>query len=394
MPLTNYLQPALGPVISGFLELTENWRWNFYVILWLAGGTAILMFTIPETLPSAVLLNKARRIRRAQLPGYENVLTPAEASGHTLTEIFKIALTRPWIILFDPISFLVAIYLSVVYTLLYMLFTIYPIVFQQKRGWNSGLGELPLIGSIVGALFGGSLIILNATRERKKLAQGWVRCPEDRLPLGMLGGVLFPVTMFWFAWSGEYNNVHWMVVVLAGVFLSASITLIFVSFLNYLTDTYISYAASALAANTVARSACGAAAPLFTQYMFDTLGVGGGGSLIGGVAVVLAIIPFTFYRYGEAIRKRSRFAPTEEIRRSEHHDEESGGRQDETIEISVSDSASNSLTAHTDVSRPVSPVDVEKEESEKIDEAGLEAFEKEPQNENREVPPNNLQKES
>lgn len=116
--------------------------------------------------------------------------------------------------------------------------------------------------------------------------------------------------MFWFAWSGEYNSVPWIVPTLAGVFLSSSILLIFVSYLNYLTDTYLMYAASALAANTVARSAAGAAAPLFTQYMFDALGVGGGGSLIGGVAALLAPIPFIFYKYGAPIRKRSKFAPT------------------------------------------------------------------------------------
>jgi DHA1 family multidrug resistance protein-like MFS transporter len=72
------------------------------------------------------------------------------------------------------------------------------------------------------------------------------------------------------------------------------------------------FAASALAANTVARSAAGTAAPLFTQYMFDALGVGGGGSLIGGVAILLATIPFIFYKYSEPIRKRFEFAPTEE----------------------------------------------------------------------------------
>lgn len=72
------------------------------------------------------------------------------------------------------------------------------------------------------------------------------------------------------------------------------------------------FAASALAANTICRSAFGAAAPLFTQYMFDSLGIGGGGSLIAGVACLLAPIPFVFYKYGEPIRKRSKFAPTEE----------------------------------------------------------------------------------
>lgn len=46
--------------------------------------------------------------------------------------------------------------------------------------------------------------------------------------------------------------------------------------------------------------------------MFNALGVGGGGSLIGGVAVLLAPIPFIFYKYGGPIRERSKFAPTPE----------------------------------------------------------------------------------
>lgn len=99
------------------------------------------MFTIPETLPSIVLFNKAKRLSRLQ--GYENIKAPVEHTDRSLAGSFKVALTRPWKILVDPISFFVAVYLSVVYELLYMLFTIYAIAFQQMRGWNSGVGELP-----------------------------------------------------------------------------------------------------------------------------------------------------------------------------------------------------------------------------------------------------------
>lgn len=326
--------PALGPVIAGFLELKEDWRWDFYVMLWMGGGSALLMFTIPETLPAQVLLNKAKRIRRLKIPGYENVQAPVEKTDRTLAGILKVALIRPWRILIDPIAFFVAIYLSVVYALLYMLFTIYPIVFQQKRGWNSGVGELPLIGTAIGAVLGSAVIFAVSANDRKKQEAGHKGRPEDRLRVAMVAGVLFPVCMFCkyitslgssifqglrlhgeisgFAWSGEYNSVHWIVPTLAGVFLGLTILLVFVAYLNYLTDSYLMFAASAVAANTVCRSAAGAAAPLFTQYMFDALGVGGGGSLIGGVAVLLAPIPFVFYKYGEPIRKRSKFAPTDD----------------------------------------------------------------------------------
>ncbi|OJJ07888.1 hypothetical protein ASPVEDRAFT_178807 [Aspergillus versicolor CBS 583.65] len=350
-----YVGPALGPVIAGFLELEKDWRWSFYVLLWLGGATAILMLTIPETYAPIVLCNKAKRIRKAKIPGYENVKAQAEDSDRTLVGIYKVALTRPWIILFDPISLLCAIYMAVVYTLLYMLFSIYPIVFQERRGWNSGVGELPLIGTVVGALIGGLVVLADTHIRQRRIERGEKKIedtvPEDRLTLAMIGGVGFPATMFWFAWSAEYNYVHWIVPTLAGCFLSSCLLLIFVSYLNYLVDCYLMYAASAIAANTIARSACGAAAPLFTNQMFTAMGIGGGGSLIGGVATVLGIIPFLFYKYGKQIRVRSKFAPAFDVKKNQTTDEEagavSGGVQDETQRRSLSESTESTTSEST-----------------------------------------------
>ena len=107
------------------------------------------------------------------------------------------------------------------------------------------------------------------------------------------------------------------------------------------------YAASAIAANTIARSACGAAAPLFTNQMFSALGVGGGGSLIAGVATLLACIPFLFYKYGKQIRIRSRFAPAPDARKHEKSDEENGS-PDEAIQSPVSQSSASDEIESTD----------------------------------------------
>ncbi|KAL7793007.1 major facilitator superfamily domain-containing protein [Trichoderma ceciliae] len=308
-----WIGPSLGPIIAGFLQLKKDWRWSFYVLLMLGGASALFMLTIPETHGPTVLRHKARRIRKAKIPGYEDVKAQIEDNSQSLAGVYKIALTRPWIILFDPISLLIAIYLSVVYTLLYMLFTIYPIVFQEMRGWNAGVGELPLLGTVLGAMFGGLIVLFDTRRQQKKIDSGKIQMhemtPEDRLPLAILGGITFAVAMFWFAWTANFNSVHWVVPTIAGGFLSTALLLLFVGFLNYLVDAYLMYAASAIAANTIMRSACGAAAPLFTVQMFHSMGVGGGGSLVGGVAALLAVIPFMFYKYGAAIRARSRFNP-------------------------------------------------------------------------------------
>ena len=340
--MMTFIGPAVGPVTSGFLQLKENWRWSFYVLIWLSFPSLVFLFTIPETYPPIVLYNKARRLRATGLPQLQEVKAPVEARGRNLASIFKVALIRPWLILFDPISSLVAIYLSVVYTLLYMLFTIYPIVFQEKRGWNSGVGELPLLGTVVGACMGGAAVFYKSSLDRKRVLEGKKQKPEDRLPLAMIGGCVFAVTMFWFAWTANFNSIHWIVPTIAGTFLSASILLIFVSYLNYLTDTYLMFTASAMAANTICRSACGAAAPLFTRQMFAALGVGGGGSLVGGVATLLAPIPFIFYKYGEGIRQRSRFAPTPPPAQAQTEKDDIEAQAPQTDAASISSQSSSS----------------------------------------------------
>jgi len=275
--------------------------------------------------------------------------------------IYKVALTRPWIILFDTISFLCAIYLSVVYMLLYMLFSIYPIVFQEMRGWNSGVGELPLIGTVCGAVLGGIIVLIDTHRRKAKIARGELKMedmePEDRLPLAMIGGIGFAASMFWFAWSANFNSVHWIVPTMAGGFLSSAMLLIFVAYLNYLVDTYLMYAASAIAANTIARSACGAAAPLFTNQMFTAMGIGGGGSLIGGVATLLAFIPFLFWRYGKQIRLRSKFAPAKGKKEHRIADEEQNPTDytiqgPEELSESTTDTVAPSALTHEEEGKP------------------------------------------
>ncbi|KAM3484500.1 hypothetical protein MY8738_002189 [Beauveria namnaoensis] len=309
-----WIGPAVGPVVAGFLQLSkgdDGWRWCFWMLLWLASFTMLLVVTMPETYPPIVLLQKARRARSH---GFPQARAEIEDSDRSLGAAYKVALTRPWIILFDTISLLCAIYLAVVYMLLYMLFSIYPLVFQKMRGWNAGIGELPLLGTAVGAACGGAIVALDSHLRQRKIANGSLKIseltPEDRLPLAMVGGIGFFISMFWLAWSANYNSVHWIVPTIGGGVLSANMLLVFVAYFNYLVDVYLMYAASALAANTVVRSAGGAAAPLFTRQMFSAMGIGGGGSLVGGVGALLAIIPFLFYKYGPQIRARSNFSPT------------------------------------------------------------------------------------
>ena len=83
--------------------------------------------------------------------------------------------------------------------------------------------------------------------------------------------------------------------------------LIFMAFLNYLTDAYEIFAASAMAAASTCRSLFGALLPLAARPMYETLGVAWASSLLGFLSLGMAIIPFAFIKYGDRIRANSKF---------------------------------------------------------------------------------------
>jgi hypothetical protein len=91
-------------------------------------------------------------------------------------------------------------------------------------------------------------------------------------------------------------------------FFSAGLVLVFLSLLNYLIDSYVVFAASVLAANTVLRSLLGAAFPLFTTYMYENLGIHWASSIPAFLALACMPFPYLFYRYGRTIRMKCRYA--------------------------------------------------------------------------------------
>ncbi|KAF4415916.1 mfs-multidrug-resistance transporter [Fusarium acutatum] len=277
-----WIGPALGTVISGCFELKKDWRWSMYACLWLGSFTMMLMLVIPETHGPTVLARKAKMARHK---GHD-VQAAGEASRPKLLQLYKTALARPWVLLFDTISLLCCIYSCLIAALQYMLFSIYPIVFQDMRGWNPAVSQLSVLGQAVGAVFGLLMVFYHTMRRKAKANTGREMVPEDHMVLAMIGGVGFPISMLWLCWSAQYKSLRSLDRADSGWYGSGDMP------------------DADPPANIVARCISSAGAPLFTRQMFEALGVGGGGSLIAGVAAPLAVIPFLFYRYGRTIRSR------------------------------------------------------------------------------------------
>lgn len=109
--------------------------------------------------------------------------------------------------------------------------------------------------------------------------------------------------------DGYYpHKIHWMVPTVGGAFTGSDLMGIFLPCLNYIIESYLLLAASAVAANTFMRSAFGACFPLFAGYMFRGMGIGWAGLLLGLFAAAMIPVPLLFLKYGESIRKKSKYA--------------------------------------------------------------------------------------
>ncbi len=177
----------------------------------------------PETFAPILLTWKAGHLRN--ITGDDRYRGPVEVRQESLTVRLKRALYRPFLLTFqEPIIMLVALYLTVIYIVLFTFLDGYTYIFEQTYGISQGLTGLCFLGIIIG-LFGASalvpLIFKWAKRDLKKIQEeGGDRLPpEYRLWYSMLGGsVAIPVSLFWMGWTARPDISIWSPLVASVLF--------------------------------------------------------------------------------------------------------------------------------------------------------------------------------
>lgn len=303
-----FLGPGIGPIIGGFLGETGGWRWVAALIAMFSGILTIVGFLItPETYAPVLLQRRAALLSKVTGRVYRYKGSPKKVQPK---QLFKTALSKPWILLFrEPIVFLLSLYLAIVYGTLYMLFGAFPIVFQQERGWSPGIGGLAFVGVLVGFAIAvlWTIFVENPRYTRKNDAEGWLP-PEQRLVPALIGGLLLPIGLFAFAWTASPKSIHWIAPIICSMPFGMGMVLVFLSIFNYLIDSYLLYAASVLAANSVLRSLFGVAFPLFVSNMYANLGVNWASTLVAFLSLACAPMPYVFFKFGRTIRRKSPYS--------------------------------------------------------------------------------------
>lgn len=301
--------PCLGPIVSAAFVANPSlgWRWTEYFTGILQASILLIdIIFIDECYPPKLLVYKARRLRHET--GNWALHTKFEEWDVSIVELSKKFLFRPLQLITTPICFLIALYASFAYGLLYMQLGGIPIIFRDIRGWSPVVSTLPFLGILVGAILGCAINAYNQLLYNKVYhAAGNRAVPEARLPPMMLGSVLFSAGQFLLGWTSS-PHYHWLAPVIGLVMLGTGFFTIFQAALNYLVDTFTLYAASAVAANTFLRSCFAGAFPLVVGPMYRRLGTGVASSITGGFAALLVPVPFVFYVWGKRIRAGSKWS--------------------------------------------------------------------------------------
>lgn len=337
-PATNmFLWAAVGGSPIGFFLMSlvaqhHGWR----VVLWTLLGICstlwlqLVIVLVPfgnETRHSVLLRRRARK---------QGKKVPVEAQARPLNTLFTVTLARPVRFLStETIVIFGALYNGFLYGLSFMFNGAFGLVFgKEGYGFDTAGVGLCFLGLVVGISLGpiagiwqeryyqnqvygnrktsedsgsssseiSALLEPNRTNAPK-------HNPEARVQLGKMAAILLPISLALFAWtSPSQYGIHWMVPVLATVLFGFSFfTLIFMVAI-YTEESYMVYSASALAGIGLARNVVGAIFPMVGNIMFEELGTNWAGTIIAGLALLLAPIPFVLGRYGPKLRARSPFA--------------------------------------------------------------------------------------
>jgi DHA1 family multidrug resistance protein-like MFS transporter len=263
-----FIGPIAGPIAGGFITMSHlTWRWTEYLTSILAFGFGLIGFiVIPETYGPVLLQRRAKKLRyQTRNWAMHSKLDEEQVD---MKQIIHKYLFRPFaMLILEPILLLVTIYMSLTYGILYLFFEAYPITFTEQRGWNIGVGALPFSALTIGVIMGVSLIVYTSkTRFARAIKLTGHVVPEERLIPMMVGGGVFPIGLFWFAWTSN-PHMTWVPQVLAGIPIGMGVQLIFLQGLNYIIDVYTINANSAISANTFVRSLLGAGFPMFAAGM-------------------------------------------------------------------------------------------------------------------------------
>lgn len=283
---------AFGSTLAGFTFERFGYKGPMWELVFLALlGLLMIICLLPETLPAAILHQRAQRLRKTH--HRTTFVTYNELEEHKTSLIFVVeglfvkAITLNFQ---EPIVFVLNLYIALVFAIFFGMLESYPFVFKNPP-YNFSTGQVGL--AFLGVFAGGSvsmilyLLFLRLHQDHCFDDHGNIT-PEERLLPAIPGGLFVPLGLFWYGWT---TTQHWIMPVLGGFWFGIGMFTLFMAMLSYLPDAYESVAATVIAGNCLMRAGLAAAFPLFTAPFYAALGPGYASTVLGVLGLLFVPWP-------------------------------------------------------------------------------------------------------
>ncbi|KAJ5818956.1 hypothetical protein N7474_004547 [Penicillium riverlandense] len=285
--------------------------WIFYVqIIYNAALIPVFYLILRETRGDVILKKRAKKLRHET---GRPIYAEADLNTTSVWKLMQVSFERPTrMLLTEPVVIFFTLWVSFAWGILFLFFSSVGQTFSHNYGWGTlttGLIQLAIsAGAVIGTVINPLQDWIYLRSARRNYEQPCKPIPEARLYTSIPGSLLFAAGLFWYGWGSVGNgSIHWIVPTLGIGCTGVGIYSIYMAVVNYLTDAYEKYAASALSAASLGRNSFGAFLPLASYELFETLGYGWAGSLLGFVGVALSVVPVVLVLKGPEIRRRSPF---------------------------------------------------------------------------------------
>lgn len=178
-----------------------------------------------ETYAPVLLARKARRLRIES--GNSMLRGKFETKG---SQHIKMALKRPFkLLLTTPLVIIVALFVGIVYGILYLLISTFSFVYPDQYHFDegtTGLSFLPAgLGMLIGVQAFGHIHDYLVRRARKGMGPDDEYRPEVKLNPWLIvpTGLTLPIGLLIYGWTAQYR-IHWIVPMLGVVVFSAGLT--------------------------------------------------------------------------------------------------------------------------------------------------------------------------
>lgn len=306
--------PMLGAVMGAYIgpSTLVTWRWAEWTMLILSGMVSLwILLFMPETYGPILLSWKAAQLRKTL--GDDRYRSEHEIASATLFSRLKVSMTRPFIMLSEPIILAITLYLSLVYIVIFTFLVSWPWIFEYPYELGQGLSNVIFISMFIGLQLAYFMIPVVYKMTSKDIKTGLSSTdghfkPEIRLWYGMLGASLaIPVSLFWIGATARPDISIWSPIFAVTLF-GYGIMGIFICIYMYVIDCYESYSASALTFASFVRYCCAGGMTVVGIPLYSNVGTDHALYILGGLSALLAPIPFVFYKWGHLLRKNSKYA--------------------------------------------------------------------------------------